>query len=220
LKSDDGYGNEFGPEEAPEGLALPPWEQRETYGFLNGLYLTIKGVLLSPGRFFHRMPTRPGLAQPLLFAVVLGVVAAFITWMWTLAGSSLQALLKDNFSEAVRAPFVSFGLFLLSPVIVALGVFIKAGLFHLLLMLTGGNRLGFEATFRVSAYGQAGSILALVPFCGSAVGGLWILVVSIIGLYSIHETEPWKAVVAVLAPMVLCLAATGSALSLLLVGMR
>ncbi len=220
MQSDDGYRDDFGPAEAPEGLALPPWEQRETYGFLNGLYLTIKGVLLSPGRFFHRMPTRLGLAQPLLFAVVLGVVAAFITWMWTLAGSSLQALLRDNVSEAVRAPFVSFGLFLLSPVIVAMGVFIKAGLFHLLLMLTGGNRLGFEATFRVSAYSQAGAILALVPFCGSAVGVLWILVVSVIGLYSIHETEPWKAVVAVLAPMVLCLAATGSALSLLLVGMR
>ena len=218
MQSDDEYRDDFGPAEAPEGLALPPWEQRETYGFLNGFYLTVKGVLLAPGRFFHRMPTHLGLAQPLLFAVVVGVLAAFVTWMWTLAGSSLQALLRNDVSEALRAPFVSFGLFLFSPVIVAVGVFIKAGLFHLMLMLTGGNRLGFEATFRVAAYGQAGSILALVPFCGSAVGALWILVVSIIGLYSIHETEPWKAIVAVLAPMVLCLAAGVSSLSLLALG--
>ena len=86
-------------------------------------------------------------------------------------------------------------------------------------MMVGGNRLGFEATFRVAAYGEATSILALVPFCGTVVGALWALVVTIIGVYSIHETEPWKAVLAVLAPMLLCLAATGGALSLLILGL-
>lgn len=211
----DGFGS--GPQ---EGLSLPPWEQRETYGFLNGLYLTIKGVLLSPGRFFHRMPSRLGLAQPLLFAVVLGVAAAFFSWMWTLTGSSMQVLLQDSVAEAVKAPIYSFLGFLFSPVLVACGVFIKAALLHLVLMLVAGNRLGFEATFRVAAYGEATSILALLPFCGSVIGGVWALVVTVVGLYSIHETEPWKAAVAVLAPMVLCLAATGGALSLLLVGLH
>ncbi len=219
MQRSDDFRDEFGPE-APEGLSLPPWEQREAYGFLNGLYLTIKGVLLSPGRFFHRMPSQLGLAQPLFFAVVMGVAAAFFSWMWTLTGSSLQMLLRDQFDEAVRAPIYSFLAFLFSPVIVAVGVLVKAAVIHLALMLFGGNRLGFEATFRVAAYGEATSILALVPFCGTVIGTLWALVVTIIGLYSIHETDPWKAVVAVLAPMLLCLAVTGGAVSLLLIGLN
>ena len=42
----------------------------------------------------------------------------------------------------------------------------------IVLMLVGGNKLGFEATFRVAAYGEAASILALVPFCGGVIGVL------------------------------------------------
>lgn len=218
MPSNDEYRDDFGPE-AQEGLSLPPWEQREDYGVLNGLYLTIKGVMLAPGPFFQRMPTRQGLFQPLLFAVVVGVAASFFSWMWTLTGSSLQALVQESFEEAVKAPIYSFLAFLFSPLTVAAVVMLKAGVIHLVLMMAGGNRLGFEATFRVAAYGEATSILALLPFCGSAVGALWALVVTIIGVYSIHETEPWKAVLAVLAPLLLCLGATGATLALLILGL-
>jgi hypothetical protein len=202
-----------------ESLQLPPWEQREAYGWLNATYLTIKGVLLSPGPFFHRMPSQVGMAQPLLFAVALGVVASFFSWMWALSGSSLQVLVAEDFSEAAHGALWGFVAFLFSPVTVALLVIVKAAIIHAVLMLVGGNRLGFEATFRVAAYGEATAILALVPFCGSVVGGVWSLAVTVIGLYSIHESDPWKAVVAVLAPLILCLMATGSAVSLLLLGL-
>jgi hypothetical protein len=188
-----------------EGLLLPPWERRERYGFLNGLYLTVKDILLTPRTFFHRMPTQVGLAQPLYFALVLGVLATFFLWMWTLAGSSLQILFADNLEELIHGPVLAFFLFIFSPLIVPILIFIKAGLIHLVLMLVGGNKLGFEATFRVAAYSEAAGILALLPFCGSFLGVLWGLFITIVGLYSIHETDPWRAVLAVLAPMVLCL---------------
>ena len=202
-----------------EGLELPPWEQRETYGWLNATYLTIKGVLLAPTQFFHRMPSQVGMAQPLLFAVAVGVVAAFFSWMWALSGSSLQVLVEDDFSDAMRSSLWGFVAFLFSPVTIAVLVLVKAAIIHVVLMLVGGNRLGFEATFRVAAYTEATAILALVPFCGSLVGALWSLAVTIIGLYSIHESEPWKAVVSVLAPMILCLMATGGAITMLVLGL-
>jgi len=208
------------PQGMPGGLSLPPWEQREVYGVLNALYLTIKGVLIAPGRFFHRMPTGAGLAQPLIFAVVIGTAASFISWMWTLTGSSLQALVQGDAAQAVRAPVVGFITFLASPLLVAVILTLQAALVHGMLMLVGGNRLGFEATFRVCAYSEAASVLVLLPFCGSGVGTIWSLVVSIIGLHRIHETEPWRAVVAVLAPTLLCLAATGGAVMLALAGVR
>ena len=204
------YRSDF-TEPSSDGLSLPPWEQRENYGFLNATYLTVKGVMLAPARFFHRMPSRVGLAQPLFFAVVMGVVATFFSWMWALSGSSLQVLVEEDLHGAMRGSFAGFLFFLTSPVTVAVTVAINAALTHLVLMLVGGNRLGFEATFRVAAYAMATSILALLPFCGTTIGALWSVAVMIIGLYSIHGTEPWKAVLAVLAPTLLCLMATGSA---------
>ena len=202
-----------------EGLLLPPWERRERYGFLNGLYLTIKDILLTPRTFFHRMPTRIGLAQPLYFALVLGVVAAFFGWMWSLAGSSLQMFVAEDLEEVVKGPLYSFLAFLFSPVTVAILVFLKAGLIHLMLMLVGGNRLGFEATFRVAAYGEAAGIMALLPFCGSVLGVLWSLFITIVGLYSIHETDPWRAVLAVIAPMALCLSLVSVSAILVMMGL-
>jgi hypothetical protein len=212
---DDGFGTS-----GTEGLLLPPWERRERYGFLNGLYLTVKDVLLTPGTFFQRMPTQVGLAQPLYFALVLGVVAAFFGWMWSLAGSSLQMFVADDLEEIVKGPLYTFLAFLFSPVTVAVLVFLKAGLIHLMLMLVGGNKLGFEATFRVSAYGEAASILALLPFCGGVLGVLWGLFITIVGLYSIHETDPWRAVLAVVAPMVLCLSLISASAGLMIWGLN
>jgi len=118
-----------------------------------------------------------------------------------------------------KGPLYSFLAFLFSPVTVAILVFLKAGLVHLVLMLVGGNKLGFEATFRVAAYGEAAGILALIPFCGIFFGVLWSLFITIVGLYSIHETDPWRAVVAVVAPMFLCLSLFSVSAILVMVGL-
>ncbi|MFT5232662.1 MAG: hypothetical protein ACI9UK_002279 [Candidatus Krumholzibacteriia bacterium] len=199
FSSEAGFGNG-----STEELMLPPWERRERFGFLNGLYLTIKDVLFAPRQFFHRMPTQIGLREPLYFAIVLGVIAAFFAWMWSLTGSSLQMLVSDNFDEVFAEPFKAFVFFLTSPITIVMLVFLKAGLLHGLLTVLGGNKLGFEATFRVAAYGEAAGILALVPACGSVIGLVWTIVVTVIGLYSIHDTEPWRAAVAVAIVATFC----------------
>ncbi len=126
----------------------------------------------------------------------------------------------DDLEEIVKGPLYSCLAFLFSPVTVAVLVFLKAGLIHLMLMLVGGNKLGFEATFRVSAYGEAASILALLPFCGGVLGVLWGLFITIVGLYSIHETDPWRAVLAVVAPMVVCLSLISVSAGLLIWGLN
>jgi hypothetical protein len=118
-------------------------------------------------------------------------------------------LFADDLEDVIEGPVALFIHFVTSPVSITVTVFFEAAILHLCLMLFGGNKLGFEATFRVAAYGQAAAILALIPFCGTPLGILWSLLVTIIGLYSIHDTEPWKAVAAVVLPMVLCLTLVG-----------
>ncbi len=203
----------------PEALQLCPWERREQYGFLNALYLTTREVLLGPQKFFRRMPTRVGLTQPLLYALVLGIAAAFLGWVWSLAGSSLQGLLSRSLGHSISGPLWAFLAFVGSPVSVVIAVFVRAALMHLVLMLLGGNQLGFEATFRVAAYGQAAGIVMLVPFCGGIVALVWELVIDIVGLYSIHGTDPWRAMVAVLAPALVCLSTIVALLAVALVGL-
>jgi hypothetical protein len=199
----------------PDGLIVPPWEDRHRFGALNGLYLTIKQVLLTPDAFFARMPAGIGVVQPLLFAVIIGIVGAFFDWMWALTGSSLQVFLSRHLFEIVSAPVLYGVLFVLSPLTAAVTLIVTAGVLHLALILCGGNRLGFEATFRVVAYAEAAGIFSILPFCGAWLGILYGLAITVIGLYRIHDTDPWRAAVAVLVPVVLCLATCGGSTLLL-----
>lgn len=211
--------NESLPSPELRGLRPPPWEERERYGVLNALVLTIRLVLLSPGRMFGRMPVGMGLTQPLLFAVALALIGALFDWMWSLTvGESLARILPGDLSRLLGGRYLTAAHFLLSPVVVVLLVFLRAGLFHAVLRLLGGSRLGFEATFRVVAYTRATRLLSILPVCGAALGMIWELAVTIIGLARIHDCPEWKAIVAVLLPAVLLLMA-GGAFGTFLLGM-
>jgi hypothetical protein len=202
---------------AGETLRLPPWEQRERYGLLNALYLTVKEALLAPGQFFQRMPTRLGLVQPLLFGVVLTFVSAFFDFMWSLTGGSVQRLIdRGDISDFVRAPVVLGGIWVLSPLVAVVQIVVRAAVFHLGLILCGGNRLGFEATFRVVAYSRAASIISLLPFCGGLAGLIWEIAITIVGLARIHGVEEWRPVVAVLLPLAVLLLSCGGLLALII----
>ncbi|MBD3220090.1 hypothetical protein GF314_02520 [bacterium] len=194
------------------GLQPPPWEERDRYGAINALVLTIRLVLLEPSRFFGRMPVGLGLTQPVLFAMVLALVGAVLDWMWGLATGGLSGLVAPEISS----PLLGVGALVFGPVIAVAMVFVRAGVFHLMLILLDGRRLGFEATARVVAYGRATRLLAVLPFCGGPIGLLWELVVDVIGLSRVHGCEPWKAAVAVLAPAVVALLLLASGLAAIL----
>lgn len=201
---------------ATAGLQLPPWERRDRYGFLNALYLTVKDVLLTPGRLFAAMPASAGWQQPLMFAIVVGAIGSFMGWLWAMTGSSLQILVQENLGKVLRGPFYAFMVFLFSPVIMTMVTVIQSAVIHLMLKLMGGNRLGYEATFRVSAYGSAAGLLAAIPLCGNALAVVWELVVLVIGVRAIHQCEPWQAVVAVLLPVVVWFGILGGGLVMLM----
>jgi len=207
---------QFDPAGGPgtEDLRLPPWEERHRYGLFNALFLTVREVLLAPGRFFHRMPSRLGLVQPVLFAVIVGVIAALFDWIWSLSGSSLQ-MLVDSDLNALQAPVFTLVMFILSPLVVVVQVLLRAAIFHLCLVIVGGNRLGFEATGRVVAYAHAATLLSVLPLCGAVVGAVWEIVATVVGLARIHDVEEWRPLVAVLLPLVLLMVFCGGLLAAL-----
>jgi hypothetical protein len=198
------------------GAAGPgiPWDQRERIGFFAALAETTRQVLTEPGAFFRAMPVAGGLASPLLYAVVIGWVglaaAAFYqaifhsvvgsTWAGLGGGRpEIAALLAWAESWLGFVVQVVFG-----GIAVVIGLFVAAGILHVVLMLLGGARRDFEATFRVVSFSQATSILFLVPFCGQLVGGVWCLVLYVLGLAEAHGIGHGKAALAVLLPLALC----------------
>jgi hypothetical protein len=198
-----------------------PWDQRDRIGLFSALVETTRQVLAEPGAFFRAMPVAGGLGSPLLYAVLIGwvglVAAAFYQAIFrSVMGSSWGAFGDRREVAAVLgwvegwAGFVAQVVF--GGVFVVIGVFVAAGIIHLMLLLLGGARRDFEATFRVVSFAQATSILALIPFCGQLVGGIWSLVLYVLGLAQAHQIGHGKAAAAVLLPLVLvcCCCAAGA----------
>lgn len=104
----------------------------------------------------------------------------------------------------VITPLIMAGYVLISPPLIAIGVFLGSGIWHLCLMVVGGNKKGFEATFRSVAYANGPMILNLIPFCGGYIGSIWSIIVAIIGFKQTHQIPTWKAVLAYFIPILLC----------------
>ena len=205
----------------PEGNPGVPWDQRDHLGFFTALVETTRRVLTEPVAFFRAMPVSGGLASALLYAVVLGwlglVATAFYQAIFrSVVGSSfgafgdrpeVAALLGWVESWAGFVAQVVFG-----GVFVVIGLFVAAAILHVMLLILGGAQRDFEATFRVVSFSQATSVLFLVPFCGQPIGGLWCLVLYVVGLAQAHQIGYGKALAAVLLPLaLLCCCCVGLA---------
>jgi len=195
-----------------DGGAGTPWERRDQLGFVPALVETTGQVLLHPTDFFRRMPVSGGLGAPVLYALIVGYLGIVVQAVY-------QAVLNVGLGSALRGfgersplgplgPVLQGGAGLvvqivLGPIFLLMGLFIGAGIYHLILMVMGQAKQAFEATLRVVSYGHAASVVMLLPFCGGLVAALWWLVIGIIGLSEAHGIGRGSAAVAILAPIVL-----------------
>lgn len=142
------------------------------------------------------MRTTGGLVQPLIFYAVIVGAAVIVSLILEMP---IQLILGSPFGEAI------FGFILvlvLLPILLPIGLFISSGLTHLALMVFGSAKQPYEATFRVNAYayGSVGWTWA-IPFCGSLIGGIWGIVLEIIGIARVHQVSTGMAAAAVLVPV-------------------
>lgn len=171
----------------------PPWESGAA--FPQSYLDTVREVLTDPNTFFANMRREGGLQAPLLFAII-GLVGI------SLVRALLGAIL----------PFYSFGgmatlgaTFVVLPIVLTLALFVGSGIYHVILSFLGGANRPFETTFRVVAYGWGSTYLvSIVPFCGWIIAAVWTLYVLVLGLSKAQETSTNNALIAVLAPTVIC----------------
>ena len=196
----DSFSGGFGSGDRPSTRTGPPWEHP---GPIFQRYIdTAKGVLLDPGTTFGNMRREGGLGAPLTYGMlglVIGIIASALTqFMMPTMGPRMGG------DVAAGAGGLVFSL-VLAPVFAIIGLFLGSAIIHLILMLVGGAKFGYETTFRVIAYtnGSTGPI-GIIPICGGLIGAVWGIVCAIIGLAQAHETSTGKAAVAVLTPIVIC----------------
>lgn len=190
------------------GRTGPAWEQP---GPVFTRFLeTMREVLLNPQGFFRTMRRTGGLGAPLTFGVagtfIGGVVGALWQLMLTTMGSGFGDVGADAFGEGAFAALFSTGcIIVVVPIAAVVSMFIGAAIYHVMLMLLGSARFGFETTMRVVAYSMgATSVLQIVPFCGGVAAAVWSIVANIIGLAQAHEITTDKAAAAVLIPLAVC----------------
>lgn len=192
----------------------PPWENRETLGFFPAITATVKAVLLNPGQTFETMKQTGGFKSPLIYTILLSWVGLGLAFAYQII---LQAFSITTSEEAQNMPELAamagvgtgfmIALIVLLPLFIVIGCFLWSGILHLSLMAIGGAHSSYEATFRVVAYGAGSTnLLQVIPFCGGAIGGIWGMIVVIIGLSKTNDIGVGKAVLAYFLPTIaLCL---------------
>jgi hypothetical protein len=173
-----------------------PWEDMERLGFFEAFLTTLRDVLFSPTRFYGRMPTRGGLTNPLIFGLILGVLGGVLGLAW----QQVLMLRLGQFLEIGTTHLVGITIGL--PLIVLVTLYLGSAIIHLCLMVVGGNRRGFEATFRVITYSWSTQIFALIPFVGGLIIPIYALAIEIIGLREGHGIGTGRAVLAVFLPFI------------------
>jgi hypothetical protein len=189
----------------PEPLKSCPWEERESLGFITAVTSTLKESLLKPGEFFRKMPVTGGIGSPLIYAMIWGTLGMMFAVVWQiLSGGMLEMFARPPGLRHEFGPRYLLALAVLSPLFAIMGLFIGSGILHLCLMLIGGNKKGFEATFRVVSYSYGAQIFSAIPFCGGFIGAIWMIVIEIIGLKEAHGISGGKAALAIFLPLIFC----------------
>lgn len=200
----------------PESAAPPgnPWEQRATLGLAEGFIQSVKLFATSPGEAYSQTIKKGDFGSPLLFAIIVGWIGIAVGQIWeTLMGASFLSMMPAEMRSQIPFVSASTGGFLISvifaPVYIIIGLFIWSAIVHLCLVIVGGlgkSVAGFEGSFRVVSYATVAQLANVIPVVGGLISLVWSLILVIIGLQKVHDTEQGKAVMAVLIPVVLCCA--------------
>ena len=191
------------------GRCKTPWEDRAANGYFSGIFSTAKNALLSPSDFFKKMAVTGGLTDPLLFAMIIGMVGLMFLSIWDLVlHDSMQRIMTSEMRNAAGRG-MSNGIasplgMVMMPFLLIIWLFIVSGMLHLFLMMVRGAKAGFEATFRVTSYSVSPFLFMVIPYCGMLITMLWMLTLIVIGLREAHETTGGKATVAVFFPFLFC----------------
>lgn len=185
------------------------WEDRAAkVGAFKSFTKTLKSLLLSPDRFFLRMPTSGGYGAPIGFAWISWALASVVTAVaYGAMVGGMFAILPMPEGEAAPVGQVLAGFILGSVAVVLVAIiptlFVWSLLLHLMVKIFGGTG-SLEATFRCHAYSSGVFALGVIPFVGLSVAQFYWVVLQIFAVKNAHRISTGRAAAAVLILPVVC----------------
>jgi len=175
-----------------------PWESGE--GFLWAFLKTTREALFLPTRFFKKIASGEGYGPPLIYGVIVGIIGfgMGILWQWFFFSQWFPIEKISVLSSSFFFAIISIAI----PLMVIFSILIGSCVTHLCLMIVGGNKKGFQGTFRAVCYSFSGYLFGIIPFIGSTIGGIYAMILTILGVREIHGISTGKAVLAVLLPII------------------
>jgi len=193
-----------------------PWED-ESVPFPANLGLTWWECLVSPDRFFARVSWEMPFVRPLLYYLILTILAGLLGLFWFVWGPWGAA---EELGLTLELQLLSF---FLTPFVVLLVLGFVSLVQHLFVVFLAPGRRGLGATATVLCYASGvGLVTAALPpalgFTGPVPGMLgatylaiyfmialvaqaWSVVILVIGLRRAHSTTTGRATAIVLLPM-------------------
>ena len=177
----------------------PSWENEPSIG---NFFKSTKEILLAPSATFRNLKREGTMGRALTFAAISAAI------MGAMIGVTQAILFMLGTGDVAIGAGILVGTVLvgtlLYPLFAVLGCYLGGGMLHVLLGLFGAKKYTYNATVRSIAYMQMSSWpFMIVPIVGLVIGGIWILVVQIIGLAEVHETTKVRVALAVFFPVIL-----------------
>lgn len=180
---------------------ISPWESGG--GFFWAYLRTTKEALFSPTQFFKKVSAGEGYWSPLIYGVLSGLIGfgVSLVYQWFLFSSLIPPRVHAFIPYNLILTFALIGI----PLMTASSIFIGSAITHLCIMIVGGNKKGFQATFRAISYSFCAHLFDIIPFIGSLIGSIYMIILVIIGVREGHGITTGKAALAVLLPLIVVL---------------
>ncbi len=148
---------------------------------------TMMQVITNPVGFYQSMPRSGGFVEPLVFAIIMGVI-----------GGVLQAILGVFGIGFTGTILMALASIIIGPIMIAIFGFVGAAILFVIWRLLG-SRESYETAYRCGAYATAvtpvTSILNVIPFLGPALGVAWMAYLMIIASIQVHQVKPKIALI-------------------------
>jgi hypothetical protein len=175
-----------------------PWESGG--GFFWAFMRTARDALFSPTQFFKKVAAGEGYWSPLIYGLITGIIGfgVSILWQWLFLSQFIPTQMLSFIPYSLSLTFIIIGM----PLMVIFSILVGSIVTHFCLIIVGGNKSGFEATFRIVSFSYCAHLFDIVPLIGSFIGSIYMLILIIIGVREGHGIPTGKAILAVLLPVI------------------
>jgi len=164
---------------------------------------TIKGFLMQPVESFRKV-RGTSLGDAITYFLIIVIINTILTVIVDLVFASAilamftQVMVQMGMGEVFLMEMIGMVAVAIIMVIASLVLlFVFAGWLHLFVYLLGGRK-GYAETVKAMIFGSTPYMLiGWIPVIGLFVGGIWSLILEILGIRELHQVSPGRAAGAV-----------------------